>query len=195
MECVLIRHPPPQVDAGICYGQTDIPLKDSPHPYAQRLLEYFPKISSWQILSSDLRRCYDLAACIGAAQVTPLLREVNFGEWEHLPWCELPREQTDFWTDDVVNRRPPGGESFTDIIERAEQVIAMLRKQNRFSLLVTHMGFIRSFLVATALYNTTSVFDVSLGFGQWLHLRFQNDIWHEVPENYQPKLGGKCGLV
>jgi alpha-ribazole phosphatase len=67
--------------------------------------------------------------------------EMDFGEWEGRAWSEVPREQLDIWAVDVVGYRPPGGESFADVIARVAAALADLREPH---LIVTHGGAIRA---------------------------------------------------
>ena len=41
MQVFLIRHPPPQIDAGVCYGRLDVDCAD-PEPYAAALRRHLP---------------------------------------------------------------------------------------------------------------------------------------------------------
>jgi broad specificity phosphatase PhoE len=67
--------------------------------------------------------------------------EMDFGEWEGRAWSEVPREQLDLWAVDVAGYRPPGGESFADLIARVGAALADLREPH---LIVTHGGAIRA---------------------------------------------------
>jgi broad specificity phosphatase PhoE len=69
------------------------------------------------------------------------LLEMNFGDWEGCAWSDVPREQLDLWALDVVGYRPPGGESFADVIARVGDALAGLREPH---LIVTHGGVIRA---------------------------------------------------
>ncbi len=68
MDLVLIRHPAADIDTGICYGQSDIGLRDDPSISADAIaarLAMLPLSSSpHRILSSPLSRCASVAAAL-----------------------------------------------------------------------------------------------------------------------------------
>lgn len=114
MEIFLIRHTAPAVVKGVCYGQTDVPLADSAERDIQIALAPLPKFDL--VYSSPAQRCLRLASALAQRDQSPLvlapeLQELNFGEWEQLPWAQIPREHSDPWAADTWNLAPPGGET------------------------------------------------------------------------------------
>src|SRR6185369_3859707 len=74
------------------------------------------------VLSSPLRRALDTCRLAGySADVTPDLREWNYGSYEGLTTAEIP-VQNPGWT--IWNGTPPGGESAEEVGARADRVIA-----------------------------------------------------------------------
>lgn len=110
-----------------------------------------------KIISSDLRRARDTAAIIADVigvdvVLEPLLRERSFGVFEGGPLSEMTSEVTGI-SDGVLvdpDARPPGGESFRDVVARAQHF--MERVQDVYSderlLVVTHGGTIRALRAA-----------------------------------------------
>jgi len=153
----LLRHG--RVDVGprrLCYGWSDVPLSEVGRAEADRLLTYarthLPRPDG--VLSSDLRRCLDLAEPLAEALEVPLivtdaLREQHMGSWEGVAWDDLQaRHDTavnDYW-DDYLNARPPGGESYADAADRVARwwhaEHATLEGRRWF--LVGHVGAIRA---------------------------------------------------
>jgi alpha-ribazole phosphatase len=114
VELYLIRHTAPAVAAGVCYGQTDVPLAETAEQDIQAALAPLPKFE--RIHSSPAQRCARLAKALAqrdACTVTlaPELQELHFGQWEQLPWARIPREHSDPWAADTWNLAPPGGET------------------------------------------------------------------------------------
>lgn len=100
--------------AGVCYGRTDLPLAESGERDIQSTLASLPKFDL--VYSSPAQRCVRLATALterDACQLilAPELQELDFGEWEQLPWDQIPREISDPWAADTWNCSPPGGET------------------------------------------------------------------------------------
>lgn len=147
---VFLRHPPlPQLQ-GVCYGRRD----DDPPPgahglAAQALCAAHPRLLRLPLLSSPARRCRGLAEALcaqagvgdGATRCDPRLWELDFGAWEGLRWDALPRAALDRWAEDVVGFRPPGGESFRDLVARVDDCLRTLDGPH---LIVAHAGVIRA---------------------------------------------------
>jgi alpha-ribazole phosphatase len=122
----LIRHPKPQVEAGVCYGATDLLAEEAAldAQLASCLLMPRPTL----VLSSPLRRCADLARALARqGWPEPVLdagfAEMNFGDWEMRAWSQIERQQIDAWAADISAYAPPGGESVQDVAARALQAI------------------------------------------------------------------------
>ena len=122
MQLFLIRHPQPDVAAGICYGQTDLALPKHQHHQlgiiAQTLQQQLP--SEFVVYTSPLQRCRLLAEQLHASPlVDDRLKEMHFGEWEMQAWDALPRDQLDAWAQDPLHYVVPGGESVAQLHARA----------------------------------------------------------------------------
>jgi alpha-ribazole phosphatase len=114
VEFFLIRHTAPAVAKGVCYGQADVPLAETAEWDIQAALAPLPKFD--RVYSSPAQRCLRLATALAqrdavALVLAPELQELNFGDWERLPWAQIPREHSDPWAEDTWNRAPPGGET------------------------------------------------------------------------------------
>lgn len=100
--------------AGVCYGRTDLSLAESAEQDIQASLATLPKFDL--VYSSPAQRCVRLAAELAKRDgcelvLSPELQELDFGQWEQLPWARIPREHSDPWAADTWNRAPPGGET------------------------------------------------------------------------------------
>ena len=89
MEVILIRHTSVDVPPGVCYGQTDVPLKPTFEQEAaitqENLKNYLPFD---HVYTSPLTRCVRLASYCGYpdAERDKRIMEINFGSWEMKPF-------------------------------------------------------------------------------------------------------------
>lgn len=123
MDLVLIRHPAVAVEAGVCYGQSDVPLQRDVHESARmsmarmNALNVPPCIDGWH--TSPLQRCASLAHALAAgAHIDARLSEMHFGEWEGREWDTIDRALIDAWAADIEHARPHGGESLAQFADR-----------------------------------------------------------------------------
>ncbi|PKO90311.1 MAG: phosphoglycerate mutase [Betaproteobacteria bacterium HGW-Betaproteobacteria-10] len=138
----LIRHPKPLIAPGVCYGQRDIPAEISLAETSRLRHDLPPGLPLW---SSPLQRCRALANGLHPQPVIDdRLAEMNFGDWEGLPWDAIPRQQIDAWAADVAGYAPPGGESPIILQRRALAFVADLDVPE--AVLVTHAGVMRVLL-------------------------------------------------
>ncbi len=139
MRLFLIRHPPPAVPPGTCYGATDLPLADDPAAYAEALRPLLP--ADVPIYSSPLMRCRLLAEALHHAPAfDERLREIDFGDWEMQPWDSLDRRLLDAWAADPFHFVPPGGEAVASLRARVADFLAGLPGE---AILVAHAGVIK----------------------------------------------------
>jgi alpha-ribazole phosphatase len=151
MEIYLIRHPQVDIEPGICYGQTDIELKQGNIKKAvAKINKLIPAISKSKIYSSDLKRCKVIAQSLnnnGSIVYSSEIREINFGKWEMKRWDEIPQQELNVWMNDFVNQNRYNGESYKDLYVRAVKFWNELKNENHPQILViTHGGVIRSIL-------------------------------------------------
>ncbi|MCL2523097.1 MAG: alpha-ribazole phosphatase family protein [Betaproteobacteria bacterium] len=167
--CVLhlVRHPPPQVAAGVCYGALDVPAPASPSLIAKLRAELPPGLPLW---SSPQRRCRELAAALHPApQFDERLQEMNSGAWEGRPWSDIPRAELDAWAADIANYTPPGGESPRQLQQRALAFVAEL-PVTEAAVLVTHAGVIRALYAHANGVELADCLDFCPAYGSWMRL-------------------------
>jgi alpha-ribazole phosphatase len=167
MKLLLIRHTAVIGNVGLCYGRTDVPLADSFAAEAAAVRAALPP-PPWTLYASPALRCRLLAETFDVPVVVdPRLGEVDFGDWDGRAWDELPRAALDGWCDDFVYARPPGGESFTDLIVRAEDFVAdaARRHPDGTVLAVTHAGIIRALLAPRRGLSYTDAFGIAVPHG------------------------------
>jgi len=102
MNVYLIRHTSVAVPQGTCYGQSDVPVKDSFEEEATAVLRQIKDIRFDKVYCSPLSRCVKLAAYCGYpnAEREERIKEIDFGDWEMKKYDEIedPRlQECDQW--------------------------------------------------------------------------------------------------
>ena len=144
MQLYLIRHPPPDVAAGICYGATDLALAADPQASAATINAQLP--ASLALFSSPLQRCLQLAQRLPMqpAIIDQRLAEMNFGAWEMRAWADIGPTALDAWAADPLDYAPPGGESVSTMQQRVLSFLGELESLGHdTAALVTHAGVMK----------------------------------------------------
>jgi alpha-ribazole phosphatase len=145
MRVVLIRHPRPLIEPGICYGRLDIPL----HAEARDVIAGIAADPGLKgaacVWSSPALRCRALADAISGILAVPVtldqrLQELDFGAWEGRPWVTVARADLDRWAAEPASFAPPGGESGAALIARVRDFAAALHGDRRDCVVVSHGG-------------------------------------------------------
>ena len=139
---IFLRHPTPRVDPGICYGRLDIDITEQGREQIARALETTPRIT--RLLASPALRCRQTAGALWPG-LTPALDaalwEQDLGEWDGRPVAELP-DLGPMTRADLARHRPPGGESFADVVARVTPALTALGPG--LTVVVAHAGTIRA---------------------------------------------------
>ncbi len=142
MQVFLIRHPPPLIEPGVCYGQLDVDCVDV-GAIVDELKRNLP--ANTPVFSSPLRRARRLAEGLSQhIRIDPRLSEIHFGAWEGQRWDAIDRAQLDAWADDLLGFVPPGGESVAALFARAQDFAASLAPSLQQVAIITHAGVMRS---------------------------------------------------
>ncbi|HBG41216.1 MAG TPA: alpha-ribazole phosphatase [Porphyromonadaceae bacterium] len=168
MKLYVVRHTRVDVPKGICYGQTDVPLADTFAEEARTIVQQLQNIPFTHVFSSPLSRCMRLAKEISPNVTKDIrLQELNFGQWEGCPWSAIyETEAGKRWFADYVNTRCPGGESYRDMLARAESFLAEIPSNAQEVLLVTHAGIVRTFATLLEKNPPEEAFNRTVGYGQ-----------------------------
>ena len=133
MEIILIRHTSVDVPPGVCYGQTDVPLKatfeEEAAVTAENMKKYFPFEHAY---TSPLTRCVRLASYCGYpdAERDNRLMEINFGSWEMKPFDHNNDPRLQEWYADYLNVAATGGESFAMQYQRVSGFLDELKQKS-----------------------------------------------------------------
>jgi broad specificity phosphatase PhoE len=128
-------------------GRTDIPLTEHGEAQARNLGERLRSLAFSQILVSPLqraRRTCELAGLAAAARVLSQLREWDYGQYEGMTSAQIRAQHADW---EVFRDGCPGGESTTQVSERADAVVAELRAMQGRVAIFSHGHFLRSLAV------------------------------------------------
>ena len=146
MRLHLVRHLPPLVAPGTCYGRTDLAVGPEAQARAVPLLRARLPAGA-QVVSSPLRRCASLAVALAdgaTVRFDPRLAELDFGAWEMRAWSDIARAEIDAWAADVVHYRPGGGESVFDMALRIDALYQELMDEPWLeAVVICHAGAMR----------------------------------------------------
>lgn len=119
MQLVLVRHPQPQVGAGICYGSSDLPASGDAIARVAESLRAAGLPGALPVFASPLARCARLADALGVpVTLDARLAEMDFGAWEQQSWDAIARDEVDAWAADLLHYRPGGGENVLTVARR-----------------------------------------------------------------------------
>jgi broad specificity phosphatase PhoE len=157
-----VRHAPVRSDGGRIYGQRDISCDCSDPLVFEALARVLPRGAIWY--ASNLARTRETAAAIWAAgDLAPEtagdsrphairdFAEQHLGEWQGHDrvgfFQSRPENPRSFWFG-PADERPPGGESFSDLVARTRAGMAGIEPavRGRDVVVVAHGGTIRAAL-------------------------------------------------
>ena len=168
MIVTFIRHTSVDVPRGTCYGQTDVPLKDTFPQEAATVAARLSGRTFDKAYTSPLSRCTRLAAYCGFphAERDERILELNFGDWEGKRWDDIQDPRLQEWFDNWMDVRAGGAESFLEQYNRVAFFLDELKEQNYHRVAVfAHGGTIRSALVYAGRCNFNQVFSDMVDYG------------------------------
>ncbi len=178
MEIYLIRHTTPDIEKGVCYGQSDLNLKSN-------YTEEFESVSNktqikraFKVISSPLKRCALLAKHFSDDVIfDDRLRELNFGDWELKPWNDIPEKDINLWMADFVNVAVPNGESYVQLASRVHDFFESIThsKNNQNLIVISHAGPIRAILSKSLKLPLKDSFSIKINYGDVFHLKRENE--------------------
>ena len=166
MEVYLVRHTETVCEKGICYGQSDVGLKEPFLEQFQFIKSQIP--SDAAVFSSPLSRCTELANYLSqSVTIDSRLVEMNFGDWEMKNWDTIPESDFTPWMTDFVNVTVPSGESFIALHDRVTNFLGTLASENNSKkiVIITHAGVIRSILCTNSGLPLKDAFNNKVDFG------------------------------
>lgn len=130
------------------HGWFDSDLTENGRAQIARLPAYFKEIKIDAAYASDLKRTRETAEIVAKEKGLPVnerrgLREIHGGEWEDVPWDDLPEkfpESYGHWLERPHLCRMPGGESMVDFQTRIYETVLQIAAENEGKnvLIATH---------------------------------------------------------
>jgi alpha-ribazole phosphatase len=181
MEIYLIRHTTPSIEAGVCYGQSDLDVNENFKREAELIAKVLPP-GIENIISSPLQRCKKLAAILFPGRSHELndnLKEIHCGDWEFKKWDDIPKETLNPWMKEFVRWPFPNGESYEQLYKRVTTEFAKIAHNYRQPVaLVCHGGVIRCilcYITKTPLERSFERFKIP--YGSVVKLVCSKDCW------------------
>ena len=178
MEVILIRHTSVDVPPGTCYGQSDVPLRDTFEQEAEevrRRLDAFLPFD--RVYASPLTRARRLAAYCGFPQprLDNRLKEMYMGEWEMQRFEDLTGDYVQQWYDDFMHLPTPGGESFQMLYSRVADFLDELKATDYQRVAVfAHGGVLISAGIYAGLFEPEKAWDNQPGYGGIMKIEIEN---------------------
>jgi len=172
MEIYLVRHTTPNIEKGICYGQSDLGITDSFQSEVKRIHEQIPIHEISRIYSSPLQRCKLLAKTFKKEIICDKrLKELNFGDWELQPWDAIHSKELDPWMKDFVHVQVPNGESYITLQQRMLDFYTTLDfTAEEKIIIVTHAGPMRALLSHIRQIDLKDSFAIKIDYGAVIQL-------------------------
>lgn len=151
---VLARHAHTEQAKGRCVGRTDVPLSIQGVAQVDRLAEALAEAGLVRLCSSPENRAVDTLAPLAdrlgmKEEIIPGLDEIDMGKWDGLFFDDIRTRFPEAYAErgsHFGDFRPPCGESFNDVADRAMSALALLAAGRQPVFAVTHAGVIRSVL-------------------------------------------------
>lgn len=148
MEIVFVRHGRTKLNKEGCYiGATDEELSMEGIEEIQSVKKMLYPVEFDGIYSSPLKRARQSAEIIGRNFIIDeRLREINFGIFDGIDNMEVQSKyplEYKRWTEDYINYKIPGGESFSELFDRVERFVREVSEKHKKVLVLTHGGVIR----------------------------------------------------
>lgn len=124
---IFIRHAEAEGNVGrVFHGWTDSGITEKGHIQAKRLGDRLKDMPIDVLYSSSLKRTLQTAEYIAKAKNLPIIRtdklkEINGGDWEDMPWEELPKlwpNEYDTWEHTPHLHKMPNGETMEEFLDR-----------------------------------------------------------------------------
>lgn len=178
-EIVLIRHTTPDIANGICYGQTDLDVKQSYNTEVESIRPSLNGFNPDVVFSSPLQRCHKLAnSLFGSAELHDEIMEMNFGIWELKRWDEIPQKSIEEWTKDFMHKAIPQGESFENMQKRVMDFYYNVVEPHSAKqvAIVTHSGCMRILLMHWLGIPADKIFNIQLNFGAVIRIKLDQNL-------------------
>lgn len=156
-----------------CHGQYDSLLTPRAYQQLPYLAKRFENVPLDAVYASDLFRARTTAKAVAAphglnVEIRPVLREIDMGDWEDIPWAELPRiwpGEYAVWRARPWDAVPPHGESVMQAGRRMLDGVRRLVAENegKTFAVVTHGSAIRGALTIAHGFAPEQIVEIGWG--------------------------------
>lgn len=167
-------------------GHNDIDLSPEGIRHMEVVADRLSKEPISAVYCSDLIRTIKGAEIIAGKHSLPItkkpgLRERNVGVWEGMTFEEIQRRFRKEWEEylsDVVNFKPDGGESISEVRERAVKEMESIIRDHKGEgvVIVAHGGINRTILCTALGLELKNIFRIEQNFGAVNIIEYYDDI-------------------
>lgn len=168
MNIYLIRHTSVDVPKGLCYGQSDVPLRPTFEIEAAVTKAKIESIHFDMAYTSPLSRCTRLVQYCGFGDAIrdPRILELNFGDWEMQYFHKIKDPNLQCWYDDYLNVKATNGESFADQYKRVAAFLDEVRqKEGENTVVFAHGGVLICAQIYAKLIHPEEAFQAVPAYG------------------------------
>ncbi len=197
-DVLLVRHGQTASNLHRMYmGWSSEDLDETGQMQVRRLATRIAHLPIAAVYSSPLKRAYSTASLLAEphhleVKTSEDLIEIQFGEWQGLNLEAVRRGWPDIWKawrEHPDQESIPGGESFSQVTQRATRALKSLLQEHKGSkvLVVSHEIIIKIMLMTALdsdynIYRRFTINNASLSLirsrGNWLHVVTINDVSH-----------------
>lgn len=191
---LLVRHAATICSKGRCIGRTHVPLSDDGVRSAQRFAEELSSTRIARLYSSPSGRALESMAPLAAkcglsVNVVPVLDEIDMGAWDGRSFDDIRQQNPEAYAERgkrFADFRPPGGESFGDVANRAVDFLQSLASEEHVVVVMTHAGVIRSILCRVTGHPLHDLFYFNPSHLGCTLLRFSDGVYGLVATDMSP---------
>lgn len=191
---VLMRHAHTEGGQGCCIGRTALELSEKGRVRADEAAHILRRGGFVRLCCSPSRRAVSTLSPLCEqtglpADVIGALDEIDMGEWDGMSFAEIRAQHPlDFERrgKNFATFRPPRGESFNDVADRAMLALKQLSSGPLPLLAVTHAGVIRSVLCRATGHPLDDLFHFSPRHLECSVLRFSEGVATMLATNLSP---------
>lgn len=137
-------------------GQSEVELDDAGLAMAERRRESLSAVEFSRVLSSELSRTRRTAEIVSGVQpeIVAELNEISLGQWQGRTVESIRQTEPDVYAArgrDIAGFRPPGGESFRDLADRAWPAFENIMQNASTNVLVVAHGGVNRVLLCMLL--------------------------------------------
>jgi len=192
---VLMRHARTEGGEGRCIGRTPIPLSDEGRRQSVCIAEALHNAGFARLCCSPSRRALDTISPLAeridsGVDILPALDEIDMGEWDGLLFDDVRSRYADLYGErgkSFADFRPPNGENFNDVAERAVSVLKDLASGPQSVIAVTHAGVLRAVQCRLTGHPMDDLFHFKPEYGCCTLLESENGELRFVKENVLPQ--------